>query len=612
MAKQSYLTKLISITLALIVLLAGLSVCMTANAATMKYNIDYGKKASLTLYKYEMSDTSKATHGGTGEKNDEQYIPADAKRLPDVTFTIRKVAELYSYFKPDGVSLPTAAAAKAMAPIGNPVSKKTDANGVASFTDLPLGIYYVEEVAGPSQITKKIEPFVLSLPITNASGTEWLYDVHSYPKNQTSYSDIKILKKDLSTGTALANAEFRLEESTDGSTYKSRIASVKSGSNGMIEIASLDANKFYRLVETKAPSTEYILVRNVTTPFYIDADGQMFTGWTSVANKKPVGGTAVPNNTLELNNEKPTIHKSVLSAAKGEEGVDTTKKIGDTVNWKIKTSIPSLKEDLEVMKVYKITDTMTKGLSYKSASLMLDDKKALAVNTDYTVSQSGLTVTFDIKPASLIGYHEVEVYFDTVLNSEAAIATDIPNTSVLEYSNTATSTHKIDSEEPTVHTGEYKFKKKDAQGNPIKGVQFAVYADEQSAKNGANAIMTAESNDEGIVSFKGLAYGKFAKTAAQKAADGVDGGSTDYWINEIKTGNGYNLLKEPVKITVNKTSGDVTKTYPMINIDTPKLTPTGGAAYGVMIGGAGIAVLGAALVWILVKAKKKNKKDAAE
>ena len=197
MIKKSYLTKVISITLALMVLLAGLSISMTAGAATMKYNIDFSKKASLTLYKYEMSDTSKTTHGGTGEKNDEQYIPAEAKRLPDVTFTIRKVAELYSYFKPDGVSLPTAAAAKAMAPIGDPVSKKTDANGVASFTALPLGIYYVEEVAGPSQITKKIEPFVLSLPITNASGTEWLYDVHSYPKNQTSYSNIKILKKDL-------------------------------------------------------------------------------------------------------------------------------------------------------------------------------------------------------------------------------------------------------------------------------------------------------------------------------------------------------------------------------------------------------------------------------
>ena len=153
--------------------------------------------------------------------------------------------------------------------------------------------------------------------------------MYSYPKNQTSYSDIKILKKDLSTGKALANAEFRLEESTDGSTYKTKIANVKSGSNGMIEIASLDANKFYRLVETKAPSAEYILVRNITTPFYIDSEGQMYTGWTSISNKKPVGGTAVPNNMLELNNEKPTIHKSVLSGTKGTEGVDTTKKIGD-------------------------------------------------------------------------------------------------------------------------------------------------------------------------------------------------------------------------------------------------------------------------------------------
>ena len=609
MNKKSHLTKIISITIALIVLLAGLSIGVTANAATMKYNIDYSKTATLTLYKYEMSDVSKATHGSTGEKNDEQYIPSDAKRLAGVTFTVRKVAELSTYFKPDGVSLPTASAAKSMSPIGNPVSKKTDSNGVAVFSDLPLGIYYVEETSGPSQITKKIEPFVLSLPLTNAAGTEWLYDVYSYPKNQTSYSNIKILKKDLSTGKALANAEFRLEESTDGSTYKTKVATVKSGSNGMIEIASLESSRFYRLVETKAPSAEYILVRDVTTPFYIDAEGQMFTGWTSISNKKPVGGTAVPNNTLELNNEKPTIHKYVLSGTKGTEGVDTTKKIGDTVNWKIKTLIPSLKEDLEVMKVYKIVDTMTKGLSYKTASLMLDDKKALVANTDYTVSQSGLTVTFDIKPASLIGYKEVEVYFDTILNSEAAIATDIPNTSELEYSNTATSTYKIKSEEPTVHTGEYKFKKKDAKGNPIKGVKFAVYFNEESAKNGTNAIMTAESNADGIVSFKGLAYGKFAKTAAQKAADGVDNGSTDYWINEIKTGNGYNLLKDPVKITVNKTSGDDTKTFPVINTDTPKLTPTGGAAYGFMIAGAGVGVLGFAIFW-LVRKHKKSKNDA--
>ena len=41
MNKKSHLTKIISITIALIVLLAGLSIGVTANAATMKYNIDY-------------------------------------------------------------------------------------------------------------------------------------------------------------------------------------------------------------------------------------------------------------------------------------------------------------------------------------------------------------------------------------------------------------------------------------------------------------------------------------------------------------------------------------------------------------------------------------------
>lgn len=612
MVNKSYLTKILSFSLAIVVLLSCLSIGFTASAATMKYNIDYTKKASLTLYKYEMSDSSTATHGGTGEKNDEQYIPSDATRLSGVTFTIKKIGELSNYFTPDGVSLPTAAEAKTMAAIGSQISRTTDTNGVATFSDLPLGIYYVEEGSGPTQITKKIAPFVLSLPLTNADGTEWLYDVHSYPKNQTSYSDVKILKKDLSTGNALANAEFRLDESTNGSTYQTKIATVKSGGNGMIEIASLDSSKFYRLVETKAPSAEYILVRDVTTPFYINADGQMITGWTTVSNSKPVGGKVVLNNTLELSNEKPAIHKYVLSGSKGTEGIDTTKKIGDTVNWKIKTSIPSLREDLEVMKVYKITDTMTKGLSYKTASLMLDDTKQLVANTDYTVSQSGLIVTFDIKPSSLIGYNEVEVYFDTILNNEAAIATDIPNTSTLEYSNKSNSTYTIESEQPTVHTGEYKFKKKDSQGNPIKGAQFAVYATEEDAKNGTNAIMTAESNDDGIVDFKGLAYGSFSRTAAQKATGGVDNGSTDYWINEIKTGNGYNLLKDPVKITVNKSSGDDTKTFPVINTDTPKLTPTGGAAFGVIIAIAGLAVLAAAIIWISRKQKKKTKTGDSE
>ena len=61
-----------------------------------------------------------------------------------------------------------------------------------------------------------------------------------------------------------------------------------------------------------------------------------------------------------------------------------------------------------------------------------------------------------------------------------------------------------------------------------------------------------------------------------------------------------------MKITVNKTSGDETKTFPVINTDTPKLTPTGGAAYGVVIAFAGVGALGFAIIWLIRKSKKNR------
>ena len=60
--------------------IATMTTCVaTANAANMEYHIDTTRKASLTLHKYEMSDTSLATHKATGTTDDAQYVPADAK-----------------------------------------------------------------------------------------------------------------------------------------------------------------------------------------------------------------------------------------------------------------------------------------------------------------------------------------------------------------------------------------------------------------------------------------------------------------------------------------------------------------------------------------------------
>ena len=65
--------------------IATMTTCVaTVNAANMEYHIDTTRKASLTLHKYEMSDTSLATHKATGTTDDAQYVPADAKPLANV------------------------------------------------------------------------------------------------------------------------------------------------------------------------------------------------------------------------------------------------------------------------------------------------------------------------------------------------------------------------------------------------------------------------------------------------------------------------------------------------------------------------------------------------
>ena len=61
-------------------------------------------------------------------------------------------------------------------------------NGVASFDNLPAGIYLVEEPA--NQVTTEGQavvgsaPFLVTVPMTNPNGSGWLDTVHVYPKNQ--------------------------------------------------------------------------------------------------------------------------------------------------------------------------------------------------------------------------------------------------------------------------------------------------------------------------------------------------------------------------------------------------------------------------------------------
>lgn len=128
-------------------------------------------------------------------------LPKDTTGLTpidDVTFTVQRI---------NNVDLATnagwvAAAGISYNPVTNTVSgngsdgqpavigpvadtQVTNASGDATFTGLPIGLYLVTETAAPAGVTTSA-PFLVTIPLTNPeTRTDWMQDVHVYPKNST-------------------------------------------------------------------------------------------------------------------------------------------------------------------------------------------------------------------------------------------------------------------------------------------------------------------------------------------------------------------------------------------------------------------------------------------
>ena len=68
---------------------------------------------------------------------------------------------------------------------GGVAMTETDATGHTSASDMEQGLYLVVETCVPENVTSTCNPFFVSLPMTTIDGTAWSYDVTVYPKNQT-------------------------------------------------------------------------------------------------------------------------------------------------------------------------------------------------------------------------------------------------------------------------------------------------------------------------------------------------------------------------------------------------------------------------------------------
>ena len=81
---------------------------------------------------------------------------------------------------------------KYIAANGGTAMPLTDAYGKSEAKDLELGLYLVVETKVPEMVTSTCNPFFVSIPMTSVDGTNatdggtrWIYDVTIYPKNLT-------------------------------------------------------------------------------------------------------------------------------------------------------------------------------------------------------------------------------------------------------------------------------------------------------------------------------------------------------------------------------------------------------------------------------------------
>ena len=228
----------------LLVAIMALSLITTAFAEP---TIDTSKKTSLSIYKYDITTANSdgawdaESYVSTGLHDDAvvdklakyaiQGVEFTYLRVADVTTSNdlldgqRQVGVLYgfdnsdrstavlsaigltasdahktesgvNYFTSDALNNKLAAALAANATTvknaleaavknGGVAMAETDTTGHTSASDMEQGLYLVVETRVPENVTSTCNPFFVSLPMTTIDGSEWLYDLTVYPKNQT-------------------------------------------------------------------------------------------------------------------------------------------------------------------------------------------------------------------------------------------------------------------------------------------------------------------------------------------------------------------------------------------------------------------------------------------
>lgn len=321
--------------------------------------------------------------------------------------------------------------------------------------------------------------------------------------------------------------------------------------------------------------------------------------------------TTKPEAKIYDKNVGPDIEKT--QNRKDNPTADGSVQVGDTINYEIKGKVPSTTGYTTY--TYKITDTMSQGLTFKGDTLSVT-----VDNVDYTNNTEYVTITkradgFDVT-IKVIKLNEdgkagtsISVKYDAVVN-EQAVGKVVNNKAQLEYSNNpndSTKTDKTPEKTTEVFTAKIVIDKHDATDNSVKldGVVFKLYKLVEGNKKYYKYTPASGTTDAKVEWVDDIADATEITTAGGGKADikGLENGT--YYLKEISTVDGYNLLTKDEKITINGSKDDTTTLEVKADISNKKgalLPETGG------MGTIGLTALAVAVVaCALFLPKKKNR-----
>lgn len=571
--------------------------------------IDPNQKGSITIYKY-LHDKDIVSENGTGEK---QNIPAGTEPAEDVGFTIYRVkaattlqeyydgktseetAKVSDYIDENGkVKAQYNNLIEGVADIG--VEKKTNADGMVQFTDLPVGLYLVMETSKPATVTEPVEPFLVSIPMTRVTEDanaqkQWLYDVVVYPKNSTHKGSITLKKVGVEgeTVTPLAGVKFSLDRLKDDDTntwvpYPDDTTTFETTApDGSVTIDGLKPGT-YRFKEIGYSDTvtgenrKYVINAGDYYVFTIAEDGKV----SRAEDADHSSDYTAENTTVTVKNYAPDIEKTVKDRTSNDYRKAADYNVGDEIPYKITVTVP---QNITRLKKFEVTDTPTnledqvvdaKGNSLISVQYN-SDEGLVAVPTDaYTITKldnGGFKVAFI--PAQMEAYagKQIVISYKAKLTADADMTTDgNSNQAKLEYSNkTDVSDAEKDnpennykrSDETVVYTFQIQIvKKADVKENNkdifLDGVTFDLYklvGNDEKLPDGAVEIDSATANALKLpTAGEGKKWAKVKSdiTTANGGKANVDGlANGTYYLVETKTNKGYNLLQAPVKVELN-------------------------------------------------------------